>query len=338
MTVGQVRRLQENAMIGLRINGNRNGRLSMRLRIQMAGIVVAAVCLAGPSAWAQSAKAFATPEQAVAALRDAAKARRIDPLMALLGADGRELVSWADPVTVRKNRDVFVVAMAEGWRLGDIASGRKELIVGKEAWPFPVPLVKTPQGWIFDAAAGKEEVLTRRIGHNELAAIRIARTYVQAQRVYARRSHDGKPAGLYARRFASTPGTQDGLYWTATPGQPGSPLGTLVAAAAAEGRAVGDSQSGPVPFYGYYFRVLAEQGPAAKGGAKRYVVGDVMSGGFALVAWPAEYGSTGITTFIVNQDGVVYERDLGAATSEAARGVVSFNPDKTWRVSEPSVP
>lgn len=303
------------------------------IRLLLRGLVIA-TCLVATAA-AQSPRTFATPEEAVRALHDAAKATRIDPLLALLGAEGRDLVAWSDPDTVRLNRQVFVVAMAEGWRLDDVSADRKELVVGKEAWPFPVPLVKQVQGWMFDAAAGKQEVLTRRIGHNELAAIRIARTYVQAQRVYARRGHDGKPAGLYARRFASTPGTEDGLYWAPVPGRSKSPLGTLVAAAAAEGRAIGDGQSGPVPFYGYYFRILDAQGPAAKGGAKNYVSNGAMSGGFALIAWPAEYGSTGLTTFIVSDEGVVYEKDLGAATGEAARGIVRFNPDRTWQVSEP---
>jgi hypothetical protein len=282
------------------------------------------------SASAQTPQVFETPEKAVEALRTAARARTIDPLMALLGSEGKDLISWTDPDTVRQNRDVFVVAMAEGWRLVDVPPDRKELVVGKEAWPFPVPLVKSAQGWKFDAAAGKEEVLTRRIGRNELAAIRIAQTYVKAQNLYARRGHDGKPAGLYARRFTSEPGTESGLYWAVSPGQPHSPLGALVAAAAAEGRPVGDGRTGPVPFYGYYFRILEQQGAAAKGGAKSYVVNGAMSGGFGLVAWPAQYGNTGLMTFIVNQDGVVFEKDLGPDTTAASR-LASFNPDSTWR-------
>jgi hypothetical protein len=294
-----------------------------------AGALVALFALV-PSAWAQAPRTFGTPEEAVEALRLAARARTVDPLLALLGGEGRDLISWTDPATVRQNRDVFVVAMAEGWRLVDVPPDRKELIVGKEGWPFPVPIVKSAQGWSFDAAAGKDEVLTRRIGRNELAAIQIAQAYVRAQHLYARRGHDGKAPGAFARHFASAPGTQNGLYWPVTPGQPHSPLGTLVAAAAADGRTVGAAGSARVPFYGYYFRILEEQGPAAAGGAKRYVVAGAMSGGFALVAWPAQYGKTGLTTFIVNQDGVVYEKDLGAETSAAAGGLASFNPDKTW--------
>ena len=173
-------------------------------------------------------------------------------------------------------------------------------------------------------------MLTRRIGRNELAAIRIAGTYVAAQRTYAARGHDGKPAGLYARRFASTPGTEDGLYWPVRAGASHSPLGELAARAAAEGRQLGDGQQPPVPFHGYYFRVLERQGAAAKGGARNYVVKGAMSGGFALIAWPAQYDVTGIMTFIVAEDGVVYEKDLGPKTATAAAAVTAFNPDTTW--------
>lgn len=279
---------------------------------------------------AQPPRAFATPEEAVAALAVAARADDIGPLLGLLGADGRDLAASSDAATARQNRDVFLVAMAEGWHLETVAADRKELVVGHEAWPFPVPIVKTATGWVFDAAAGKEEVLTRRIGRNELAAIRIVQAYVTAQRVYARRGHDGKPAGLYARRIPSEPGTQNGLYWPVRPGEPHSPLGALAAAAAAEGRRLGSSEAGPVPFHGYYFRVLEQQGPAAKGGAMSYLVNGEMSGGFALVAWPSQYGQTGIMTFVVNQDGTVYEKELGPETALASTRVTSFDPDATW--------
>ena len=186
------------------------------------------------------------------------------------------------------------------------------LVIGNEAWPFPVPIVKDASGWHFDTAAGKEEVLDRRIGRNELAVIRICRTYVAAQRLYASRGHDGLPAGLYARAFASEPGRQNGLYWPARRGEKRSPLGDLVAHAAEEGRALGKAGAeAPPPFHGYHFKILTAQGPAAPGGAKSYVVDEKMSGGFALVAWPAQYDVTGIMTFIVNQDGVVQQKRSG---------------------------
>ncbi len=304
-----------------------------RARSSALVLLLAAV---GPSgAGAQAPATFATPQEAVAALRTAARADDIAPLLALLGEGGRELASSSDAATARQNRDVFLVAMREGWQLVDVGADRKELVVGKEAWPFPVPIVKTSGGWVFDAVAGKEEVLARRIGRNEIAAIKIVGTYVTAQRVYARSAHDGVPAGAYARRFGSAPGTQDGLYWPVTPGRPSSPLGPLVAQAAAEGRPLGTGSGGPTPFHGYYFRILERQGASARGGARSWVVSGVMTGGFGLVAWPAEYGATGIMTFMVGPDGVVYERDLGPGTVAAVAKITAFNPDKTWHRSEP---
>jgi len=193
-----------------------------------------------------------------------------------------------------------------------------------------VPLVKSAKGWMFDTAAGKQEVLDRRIGRNELATLRISQTFVAAQKQYAEKGHDGKPAGIYARRIASQPGKQDGLYWISKKGEALSPLGPLVAEAAAAGRQMGPDGKGPVPFYGYHFRVLEQQGAAAAGGAKPYVVNGEMSGGFALVAWPSQYGATGIMTFIVGPDGIVREKDLGPKTSTAVAQIVSFNPDKSW--------
>jgi hypothetical protein len=285
----------------------------------------------------QQQPVFPTPEDAVRALGQAAKASDLSALVALLGPGSQELASSSDPATARKNRDVFVAAMAERWHLADRDATHKELIVGNEAWPFPVPLAKGPQGWMFDAAAGKEEVLDRRIGRNELAAIRICQTYVAAQRGYAGRGHDGKPAGIYARRIASAPGSENGLYWPPKQGAPRSPLGELVAEAAAEGRSIGPDSKGPTPFHGYYFRILEGQGSAVTGGAKSYIVNGELSRGFGLVAWPAQYDVTGVMTFVVNQDGVVYEKDLGPGTGTAAAEITRFNPDKTWRPAGPGV-
>jgi len=225
---------------------------------------------------------------------------------------------------------VFLAALAEGWRLEDEGPGRKELVLGNEQWPFPVPLVKGAAGWSFDAAAGREEVLNRRIGRNELEVIRILQEYVAAQRAYAASGHDGKPAGVYARRFGSTPGTHDGLYWPARRGPTRSPLGILIAEASEEGyrRAPGE---GPSPLHGYYFRILEGQGQAAKGGAAEYVVDGRMSGGFALVAWPVHYDASGVMTFVVNQDGVAYEKDLGPDTATQAKAIGRYDPDASWR-------
>ena len=280
---------------------------------------------------AQPARQFASPEDAVKALIGAAKAGQIADLVTILGAEGKELIESSDPATARQNRRVFIVATGEQWHLEDAAPNRKTLVIGNEDWPFPVPLVKEESGWRFDTAAGSEEVIARRIGRNELAAIATVHAYVTAQRRYAEQAHDGNPAGVHATRFASDPGKENGLYWPAKDGQQRSPLGDLVAQAAAEGRAVGGERSQPSPFHGYYFRILPAQGSAAKGGKKQYVAKGLMSGGFALVAWPAQYDVTGVMTFVVNQDGIVHEKDLGPGTDAAARKMTAYNPDKSWR-------
>jgi hypothetical protein len=280
-----------------------------------------------------TARTFDTPESAVQALVAAAKAKNLDDVLAIFGPEGRDLVGSSDPATARRNRQVFAVAVAERWQLVDQPNGSKVLVIGDEAWPFPIPIVKGASGWHFDTAAGKEELLDRRIGRNELAVIRISRTYVAAQRLYASRGHDGLPAGRYASTFASEPGRQNGLYWPARRGEKRSPLGDLVAHAAEEGRALGKAGAeAPPPFHGYHFKILTAQGPAAAGGAKSYVVDEKMSGGFALVAWPAQYDATGIMTFIVNQDGVVHQSDLGADTPTTAKGMTLYNPDPSWAI------
>ena len=289
-----------------------------------------AVYVTTTGAQADRPRAFATPDEAVKALLDAAKNANLDQLLVILGSDGRELASTSDPATARMNLKVFTVAAKEQIRLEDDGPSRKILVIGGEAWPFPVPLVKAADGWRFDTAAGKEEILARRIGRNELAVIDTCHAYVSAQKRYAVQGHDGKPAGAYAMAFASEPGKQNGLYWPAVRGQMLSPLGELVAQAA-PGRANAASSGQRSPFQGYYFRILTSQGPAAAGGTKNYVVNGVMSGGFALAAWPAEYGATGVMTFIVNQDGVVFEKDLGKDTNAAAEKMMAFNPDKSWK-------
>jgi hypothetical protein len=276
---------------------------------------------------------FATPEQAVAALIDTAKAGNLDELLTLFGPEGKELISSSDPATARNNRDVFEVAVAERWRLEDPRPDVKELIVGNEDWPFPIPLVKDATGWRFDTAAGKEEILARRIGRNELAVIATCHAYVTAQRRFAKDGHDGKPAGRYALRFNSDPGTRNGLYWQTGRGEPRSPLGDMVAAAADDGYGLA-ARAEPAPFHGYNFRILTAQGPAAPGGAMDYVKDGDMSGGFALIAWPAQYDASGIMTFIVNSEGVVFEKDLGQETPASAKAITRYDPDNTWRKAQ----
>jgi hypothetical protein len=278
---------------------------------------------------APGAKTFGTPDDAVRALIDAAKASSLQDVVALFGPEGQDLVDSSDAATAKRNREVFTVAVAEGWQLQDQADGSKVLVIGAEQWPFPIPLVKDASGWKFDTAAGREEILARRIGRNELAVIQVCRAYVVAQRLYAERGHDGKPAGIYAARFQSDPGRQNGLYWPVQRGAKRSPLGDLVAQAAEEGRPL-DKPGEKPPFHGYYFKILTSQGAAAPGGAKDYLVDGVMSRGFALVAWPAQYNVTGVMTFVVNQDGVVHEKDLGTDTAAIAKAMGRYDPEPSW--------
>jgi hypothetical protein len=303
--------------------------LTRRAGFTLSGVIL--LVLLGSAAQEAPHRTFRTPEEAVKALIAAAKGDDLGELLSMFGPQARDLVGSSDPATTRRNREVFRVAAAERWSLEDKSSDTKVLVIGNEAWPFPVPLVKSASRWRFDTAAGMEEVLARRIGRNELAAIRIARTYVAAQRLYATAGHDGQPPGHYARAFHSDAGRQNGLYWPAARGQKRSPLGDLIAQAAAEGRPVGEGAR-PAPFHGYVFRILTAQGPNAPGGAKNYVVDGKMSGGFALVAWPAEYGVTGVMTFIVNQDASLREKDLGPQTATMATAMASYDPDGSWEI------
>jgi hypothetical protein len=224
------------------------------------------------------------------------------------------------------NRQIFAVAFKEQWHLADGDANQKTLVIGNENWPFPVPLVKEANGWRFDSAAGKEEIVARRIGQNELAAIDTVRAYVTAQRRYAAEGHDGHEPGAFAMQFQSDAGKQNGLYWPAAHGQKRSPLGDLLAQAAEEPQAAGER----VPLHGYHFKILTAQGRAAKGGAKSYLVKEQMTGGFALVAWPAQYDASGVMTFIVNHDGIVSQKDLGADSAAAAKKMTAYNPDASW--------
>jgi Protein of unknown function (DUF2950) len=306
----------------------------LRRRIAAVALLSAGLLTGVVLAQTKTERTFPTPEDAVKALIETVNAGNVESLLEIFGPGGKELIDSSEPAIARQNQQVFAVAVREKWHLEDAAPDRKTLVIGNEDWPFPVPLVKAGNGWRFDTAAGKEEVLARRIGRNELAVIDATRAYVTAQRRYAEAGHDGKPAGLHAAKFQSDPGKENGLYWPTTRGQKRSPLGDVVAQAAAEGRPVTGTATQPSPFHGYYFKILTAQGSAAQGGAKSYVVKGDMSGGFALVAWPAQYDATGIMTFIVNQDGVVREKDLGPGTDAAARKMTAYNPDSSWRVTQ----
>ncbi len=296
-------------------------------------VLLLAMSFSATPAAGQTQKNFTTPEEAVKAMVEAAKAGNTDELLAIFGPEAKELLSSGDPVADRRQREVVLVALGEGWKLVNGKGGTMELVIGDEGWPFPIPLVKEATGWRFDTAAGKEEILFRRVGRNELSTIQACQMYVQAQNEYARRGHDGKPAGVYAQKVASDAGMQNGLYWAAKPGEPLSPLGEFAAQAAEEGYSVGQKPS-PVPFHGYYFRILTAQGKAVPGGAKSYIANGDMTGGFALLAWPAEYGNSGVMTFLINRDGVVYQKDLGEETTKLAGQMKDYNPDKSWRKAQ----
>lgn len=277
---------------------------------------------------------FQTADGAVRALDEAAGNGDLDRLQSIFGPASREVLSSGDPVADRHNREVFAVAMEQGWTLERIDSNSRELVVGHEEWPFPIPLVKDSRGWWFDTKAGTQEVLARRIGRNELAAIGVLRTYAIAQREYASQGHDGRPAGIYAHQIRSDPGRRNGLYWkVSSPDEEPSPLGEFAAQAAKEGY-VGDSEEGSRPYCGYFYRILKAQGADAPGGAMSYVVNGQLTRGFAMIAYPAEYLNSGIMTFIVGPDGVVFESDLGPDTVTVAGSISEYNPDATWQVVE----
>lgn len=275
-----------------------------------------------------SQEKFATPDEAATALQQAFKTQDMEKLKAIFGRDAMEAVESGDPVSDRNDRQVIALAMEESWRWAPRSADSKELIIGDEQWPFPVPLVRTGNEWQFDSKAGKEEVLARRIGRNELGVIDICGAYVDMQREYASQSHDGKPAGIFAQHLRSSAGRHDGLYWERKRGEMRSPLGDLVAQAAEEG--YDPNRSASEPFWGYHFRILTAQGPAAPGGKKSYVKNGDMRGGFALLAYPAKYAYSGVMTFVVGQDGVVYQTDLGEDTATRALSLTEYNPDASW--------
>jgi hypothetical protein len=265
----------------------------------------------------------------VRTLIEAAQKNDTATLLAVLGPEAKALVDTGDPVADRESLERFVKSYEEAHTLVPSGDTKVVLQIGKDEWPFPIPLIKGSAGWRFDTPAGKAEVLNRRIGRNELDVIQVCLAYVDAQREYYMRNPMNTALLQYASKFVSTQGKRDGLYWDTSADEPPSPLGPFVAQARGEGykRAAGK----PVPYHGYYYKILTGQGPDAPDGAYDYVVRGQMIGGFALLAYPAQYGSSGIMTFMVNHDGVVYEKDLGPKTTSTAPAMTKFNPDKTWK-------
>jgi len=272
---------------------------------------------------------FASPEEAVRAMVEALNSNDLKALEAIFGPDRRDLLTTGDPVVDQSGYERFLKLYGEKNRL-EQTDDKAVLSVGNEDWPFPIPIVKKNALWRFDTEEGSEEILARRIGRNELDTIQVCLAYVDAQREYALKDRDADGLLQYAQKFRSDEGMKNGLYWEVKVGEEQSPLGLLVAAAQEEGFNAKSTGNKPVPYHGYYYRILKGQGNEAPGGAYDYLVKGEMIGGFALVAYPAKYGSTGIMTFIVNHDGVVYQKDLGEKTEEAAQAITLFNPDSTW--------
>jgi hypothetical protein len=283
---------------------------------------------------AETGKTFGAPEEAVAALGAAASAQDTNALRVIFGPAAEDLQN-PDRVQATNDLNEFASAFNQTNRIVRESDSKCVLEIGSGFWPFPVPLVKQDGRWFFDVAAGKEELLNRRIGRNERLALESARAYVQAQREYASKDRDGDEVLAYAQKFLSSPGKKDGLYWPPDLDGEISPLGPLVAQAQAQGYRRGSpgEVAEPEPFNGYFFKILTCQGKAAPLGKYNYIINGKMIGGFALVAWPAEYGETGIMTFIVNQQGRVYQKDLGSKTDKIATGMKEYNPDKTWSIS-----
>ena len=272
-----------------------------------------------------SVSVFATPDEAGNALLAAAKSGDQAAMVAIFGPESKELISSGDAVEDKNAVGAFVEKYGVMHRWRRLVDGSQMLVVGTDNFPFPVPLKKNAGGqWFFDTAAGKEEILNRRIGRNELAIIEVCQAVAEAQAEYFARPHDGTTAKQYALKFISDPGKQNGLYWKSDEGQPESPLGPLVAFATAEGYSA--KPDAHTPFHGYYFRMLKGQSSNAPGGAKDYMVDGKMVGGFAFVAYPAEYGNSGVMSFMMNQDGVLLQKDLGKTTTETATAMSEFDP------------
>ena len=279
-------------------------------------------------------KLFASPEQAAGVLKDAVQTRDRRLLISIFGPEGVQLILTGDRVEENHDLDAFGQHLSEYLRVDHPAPDKAVLHIGRENWPFPIPLVKSADQWFFDTVAGKDELLNRRIGENELGAVAVCRAYVAAQNEYARKDRTDEHITEYAQHFMSTPGKKDGLYWQAGPGEELSPMGPLVAEARAEGYGqqptTQRSTGTPHPYHGYYFHILTAQGDAAPGGRMSYLVDGHLTKGFAMIASPSAWGASGIMTFLVNQDGKVYQKNLGPKTASIAAAMTIYDPDPTW--------
>jgi hypothetical protein len=302
---------------------------------QPAAAAASGPVIAAPAKPATAAHAgqtnFATPEEGAAALAAAVRAQDPQTLLSIVGPSSKSWIFSGDKVADRADWKHFLELYDSKHAIEMSGDGKATVIVGEDAWPFPAPLIKTTAGWHFDSQAGREEVLNRRVGRNELDTIQTLLAVVDAQREYVRVDYDKDGFTTYAKRFHSSPGKKDGLYWPAAPNEPESPLGDLVAQATEEGYVDKGTKAAGTPYHGYLFRMLTAQGPAARGGAFDYLVRGKVFGGFAVIAWPAKYANSGIMTFIVNHEGIVYECDLGDTTPGRVAKITHFNPDKSWK-------
>jgi len=299
----------------------------VRLLSKITILAGAAMLILALSSLAQAQQRFKTPEEAVEALVKAARSGDSKSVVSILGPGSQELVSSGDPVEDAEVRKEYLAAYDAGHRIVAESGKPSVLVIGPNDWPFPIPMVQRDGQWIFDVPAGREEVLARRIGRNELSTMKAMLAYWDAQQDYADMNKSKSGQAVYAQRIVSSPGKKDGLYWPTSGNEPPSPLGEAVAAATQLGYRPGAGE----PYHGYRFKILLRQGPTAPGGAVDYIVKGDMIGGFAAVAYPAEYGNSGIMTFIINHEGDIYEKDLGSGTAQLAARMTSFNPDHTWK-------
>lgn len=296
----------------------------LRVIALVLGFAIASGCAKRPG----EEPGFNSPEDAVTALVAALEKSDLTALQALLGPGSEDLLDSGDSVQDASDRADFLAAYATGHALIDDGPDRKVLEMGEDDWRMPIPLVKRDGRWQFDGEAGVDEMIYRRVGANELGAIDVSRGFVNAQVEYASEGRDGDPAGIFALKLISDEGMNNGLYWETGEDEPPSPAGPFVAAAAEEGYRAGGADR--TPYHGYYYRMLYAQGANAIGGAREYFKDGLLTEGFALVAWPADYGSSGVQTFIINQDGVVFQKDLGEDTAAAVESIQSFDPDSSW--------
>ena len=299
----------------------------VRLLSKITMLAGAAMLILALSSLAQAQQRFKTPEEAVEALVKAARSGDSKSVVSILGPGSQELVSSGDPVEDAEVRKEYLATYDAGHRIVAESGKPSVLVIGPNDWPFPIPMVQRDGQWIFDVPAGREEVLARRIGRNELSTMKAMLAYWDAQQDYADMNKSKSGQAIYAQRIISSPGKKDGLYWPTSGNEPPSPLGEAVAEATQRGNRPGAGE----PYHGYRYKILLRQGPTAPGGAVDYIVKGDMIGGFAAVAYPAEYGNSGIMTFIINHEGDIYEKDLGEGTARIASQMTSFNPDHTWR-------